>query len=351
MEDNISLEHLAHLTDDVGIIQHAIYNLPRRVDGYATDDNARALVLAVRHYSRNPSAESLKLAQTYLAFLQHSQSEGGEFHTFMTYDRRWKSIPLSQDCHARCLWGCAETMASKAPADIKRLSKELLERGFSQINSINSPRAVGLNLLAFSKAWTFEEKEEYLRLAESGAQYLVQRFRDAADDQWRWFEDYITYGNARIPQGLFCAGMLTGNREYIEIAEKSFLFLDRATNMDGIFVPVGNHGWLDKTGKRAIYDQQPLEAGTMVEAAADAYRATGNETYLKIARRAFNWFTGKNTINTPVANISEGSCCDGIQEEGLNMNKGAEATISFCMAALCMNELGLPLMQKAEKID
>src|SRR5207302_731080 len=44
---DLKLDHLRTLTDDTGILQHAIYTVPNRIHGYCTDDNARALVVAM----------------------------------------------------------------------------------------------------------------------------------------------------------------------------------------------------------------------------------------------------------------------------------------------------------------
>ena len=52
--------------------------------------------------------------------------------------------------------------------------------------------------------------------------------------------------------------------------KESMDFLLKTQMVDGVFVPIGNDGWYKRGGNRAFYDQQPLEAAAMVDAAIDA---------------------------------------------------------------------------------
>jgi hypothetical protein len=104
--------------------------------------------------------------------------------------------------------------------------------------------------------------------------------------------------------------------------------------VNGMFVPIGNHGWYKKGEKRAMYDQQSVEAAVMTEAAISAFRVTGDTNYRLAALAIFNWFLGQNTLKLPVYNSDNCGCYDGITPKGLNLNMGAEAIVCYLSAAL-----------------
>ena len=335
----IKLTHLRAMTDDVGLVQHAVYSTPRRQEGYATDDNARALVVAVRRHRQSPSPFAQQLAQVYLAFLSHGMEARDRFPTFMGYDRRWIDTPLSDDTHGRCLWAVAEAASSNLPDPMRRLSGELFERGICAFEEIDAPRGQALTIIAIDAMAHVDRRRDYLDKAALMADRLVAQCEAVRDDHWVWFEDEMTYSNARLPHALLCAYRLFGHERTLRTAEDTLRFLDRMTTRDGLFVPIGTEGWADRHGTRALYDQQPVEAGTMVEAATLAHTLTGHDDYRRMARRAFDWFTGRNTLGKPLADFADGSCCDGLHTDRVNMNRGGESTVSLLLAAQCMDDM------------
>jgi rhamnogalacturonyl hydrolase YesR len=171
------------------------------------------------------------------------------------------------------------------------------------------------------------------------ADELVQHFQDEVKDKWRWFEPHLTYDNARLTNGLFVAYRMIGNQKYLKVAEESMNFLLDTQMIDDVFVPIGNDGWYKRGGNRALYDQQPLEAGAMVETAIDAYGATKDRRYLQVANRVFEWFLGRNSKKVMVYNPETMGCCDGIRVDGVNINQGAESSVSYLLARLRLEEL------------
>jgi len=163
---------------------------------------------------------------------------------------------------------------------------------------------------------------------------LLNSYQRASSSDWRWFEPYLTYVNARLSQALFRAYAVTGDERFLHTAKESFDFLVKVQVIDDIFTPIGNKGWYKKDGQRALYDQQPIEASCMVEAALTAFHITNEEKYQRVAHIAFEWFFGKNTEKVIVYDSTTGACYDGITPQGLNLNQGAEATISYLLARL-----------------
>ena len=174
---------------------------------------------------------------------------------------------------------------------------------------------------------------------EKLADSLVKRYQDEDKDDWHWFEPYLTYDNARLPQALFEAYSTTGKQKYLDVAKESMAFLLKTQMINDVFVPIGNDGWYRRGENRAIYDQQPLEAAAMVEAAVDAFYATKDKSYLEIANTTFEWFLGRNSRKIQVYSPETGGCFDGLAPEKVNMNQGAESSISYLLARLKLEEV------------
>ncbi len=338
----LSLDGLIALTDEVGMFQHGKFSTIDRKEGYTTDDNARALIAALRYHRSFDDAYSLTLAETYLAFLLHMQREDGRFHNFLGFDRGYQDEIGSEDCMGHALWACGCAMSSNAPDSMKSAAKELFDRGLPPSHGFKSPRAKAstiLGLRCYHDA--FPEDGNVVSNVDTLTEGLVEQYRVEADGDWRWFEAYLTYANARLPQALFAVYECTKEQSFLRVALCSFDFLVETQVLEGVFQPVGTDGWFMKDGERAFYDQQPIEASCMVEAALMAYDATGDDGHLEKAQTAFEWYHGRNTQQVHLLNPETGTCYDGITPEGLNRNQGAEATLSYYLAYLKMREKNL----------
>jgi hypothetical protein len=337
------LDHVIRMSDGTGIFQHAIFNVPNFHEGYCTDDNARAFILCslLDELGDQPPSGSLnKLATCYLAFLAAALDYGrGHFRNFMSHGRQWLEIAGSEDSHARALWAAGTGAGRSRDDGHGRLSAQLFEHGLPVLASFTSPRAWAFALLGI---------HEYLRGVPGGpdietqrarlTRKLVTRWHDCATDEWPWFEASVTYENARLCQALILSGQSMPDPEALEIGLKSLRWLASIqTTQAGCFRPIGSNGFYERGGNRADFDQQPVEAQAMVSAALEAFRATQDETWKEEAKRAFEWFLGRNDLNLPLYDFTTGGCSDGLHADRVSDNQGAESTLAFHIALAEMN--------------
>ncbi len=364
--NRIVLNHLDRMTDSTGLIQHAIYGVPRRESGYTTDDNARALRLCARLWSRRPEERMLDRVTTYLSFLEHARGVGRGFHNLLGYDRRWLDAEGCGDCQGQAVLALADVLGSNLPDGYRLLARELIDTVLPTLADLRSLRAQAYVILAWGhlRLSGVADSEPLESVAWSAAQRLVECYQRAERPDWQWFESRMTYANAVLPHALFIAGELWPKENFLDVAKASFDFLDQQTtckiekgdrqllcddhaNMmpadgpfrpkapvpffdgDGVFWPIGNEGWYPRGEDKALYDQQPVEAATTAEAARTAFQLLGDEEYRTAFRRANRWFHGQNSLGEPLADPSTGACCDGLLESGANRNQGAESTLAY----------------------
>ncbi len=325
------LDHLDRLTDSTGLIQHAIYNVPRRDSGYTTDDNARALRLCTRLWGRHPDERMLKRVTGYLSFMEFARCPGRGFHNFLSYQRTWLDAEGCGDCQGQAVRALAEVLGSSLPEDYRTLARELVDAVLPTLADLRSIRAQAYVILAWGHLWAagVQDIDPLQAVAWSAAQRLVESYDRARRPDWPWFESRMTYANAVLPHALFVAAQRWPKEPFLEVAEASFAFLDRVTTADNDFWPVGNHGWYHHGEDKAPYDQQPVEAGTMAEAALAAFTLLNEENYLATFRRTHAWFHGHNSVRQPVADVRRGACYDGLRPAGVNRNQGAESTLAY----------------------
>ena len=331
----IKLTFLKAITDDTGIFQHSKFGTPNRLEGYTTDDNARALIAITKHSQIKGDSQSDRLIDTYLSFLLHMQRADGKMHNFLSYDRNFLDDEGSEDCAGRTLWACGYVINSKLSAERRLLAKEIFDKAFRWACFFKSPRAKAFTILGLShyhKAYT--KDQNLTQNIKVLSDKLLEYYTSTRSSDWRWFEPYLTYANGRLPHALFLAYDCTKEEKYLDAAKESLDFLLQVQIINNTFVPVGNNGWYKKGKERAVYDQQPIEASCMTEATLAAFRTAGEKKYLKAAYEVFEWFLGKNTLGLMVCNPKNGSCYDGLTPLGLNLNNGAEATVAYLTARL-----------------
>jgi len=336
----ISLDHLKLLTDCVGILQHAFWGIPRRYTGYTTDDNARALI-AVCWYSNVSRDKSInRLSSTYLSFLHHAQQGTGWFHNFMTYHRIWMDTRRAdEDTLGRAFWALAEVGASSLPEPHKAAAKSMLNDAMPALGQLSSSRGIALALLGLTVRSRTDPHESVQHLITSFAETLCERYETESSPDWHWFESCMAYANGRIPQALLAAYRATKERRFLEVGLEAASFLTDVSFVDGVLQPIGNDGWFHKGKARALYDQQPIDAASAVELYVEAFRATNDPKYATLAQRAISWYLGENVHRQELVDLSTGSCCDGLTRYGPNRNQGAEACVTFLMAALAANSI------------
>lgn len=329
--DRIPLDHLDRMTDSTGLVQHAIYRIPRRESGYTTDDNARALRLCARLWRRHPDERMLSRVAEYLSFVEYARSPGRGFHNFLAYDRRWLDAEGCGDCQGQAVLALAEVLGSSLPDDYRALARELIDAVLPTLADLRSLRAQAYVILAWGhlRREGVKDIERLEAVAWSAAGRLTECYQRAARPDWNWFESRMTYANAVLPHALFIAAERWPKEAFLEVAEASFAFLDRETTAANVFWPVGNSGWYAHGEDKAPYDQQPVEASTMADAALAAFHLLGDENHLACFRRAHGWFHGQNSLGQSLVDRRRGACCDGLQASGVNRNQGAESTLAY----------------------
>src|SRR3989344_721252 len=334
----IKMEHIANLTDDTGIIEHAKHSIPDRSSGYTLDDNARALVVAAKHYEKFKSEQSLKLIKTYLSFIYHMQTKEGFFHNRMSYDKNFLDEVGSGDSFGRALWACGYVINSKLSEDIKSTAKFIFDNAVKNVYSLESTRPKAFSLIGLYNYYNVHKHLDILEKIESLADGLSVSYNKNCNEEWKWFEDSITYSNGKIPEAMFLAYSITKKEEYLKIAEESLKFLTNLLMIDNKPILIGHNGWYSYGNKRAFYDQQPVDAASMVQSYMTAYQITQDETYYEKAAIAYNWFLGKNSINQVIYDESSGGCYDGLLPKCVNLNQGAESTVCHLLARLAIDE-------------
>jgi glycosyltransferase involved in cell wall biosynthesis len=340
-----NLEHIALMTDSTGILQHAIFNIPRYDDGYCLDDNARALLLmALLEDAELEHVRSTRsLASRYLAFMNYAFNErAGRFRNFMGYGRRWTEECGSEDSHGRALWALGTVVGRSRDPGRQSLSLDLFQRALRGLETFSSPRAWAFTLLGideYLRAFAGDSNVQALRLTL--AERLLGLFHQTSSDDWPWFEEQATYENARLSQALLVCGSRLRNEEMLTTALRSLDWLVSVQTTDGCFAPIGSDGFYQRGQPPAAFDQQPLDACAMVSACLAARRATHDDRWLLHARAAFGWFLGQNHLQRMLYDAATGGCRDGLHPDRANENQGAESSLSFQLALLEMREIEL----------
>jgi glycosyltransferase involved in cell wall biosynthesis len=339
----LRLNHVVRMSDGTGIFQHAMFNVPNFHEGYCTDDNARALILCnlLDELGGQPPEENLdRLATSYLAFLSAAlNGDTNRFRNFMSHGRQWLEDSGSEDSHARALWALGTGAGRSRNEGHQRLSAQLFERTLPVVRTFHSPRAWAFTLLGIHEYLRrFPGHPQMLEICGHLTDRLVGLWQRCATEDWPWFEPIATYDNARLCQALLLSGQWLPNPEALEIGLRSLRWLASLQKTQaGHFRPIGSNGFCERGGVRADFDQQPVEAQAMVAACLAAFRATQDEAWSREARRAFEWFLGRNDLGVPLYDSSSGGCSDGLHQDRVSENQGAESTLAFHLSLAEMN--------------
>jgi glycosyltransferase involved in cell wall biosynthesis len=340
---DLKLDHLFRMTDSTGVFQHASFTVPNFAEGYCTDDNARALVLALMLQQLGQSSHGVTTrATTYAAFLNHAfDRERGRFRNFMSFDRRWLEDVGSEDCHGHALWALGLCVGQAGQGGFQALAARLFEQALPVAAGFTSPRAWAFTLIGI---------DEYLRrlsgdrranqIRETLTARLMQRHADARSDDWLWFEDTVSYANAKLPHALILSGRCMNDAAMLETGLATLRWLVGVqTSETSSFRPIGSNGFHPRGQQRALFDQQPIEAQATVSACIEAHRATRDLFWVAEARRAFEWFLGRNDLGVAVYDPGTGGCRDGLHVDRVSQNQGAESTLAFLLALAEMQAL------------
>ena len=342
----LKLDHLMSLSDNVGLLQHACFGIPDRDHGYSADDVGRGLAAIMTLYNQQKDEQVLPWIRTYVSFLKHSQTETGHFHNFMSYDRRFQDDHGSDDTLGRCLWGLGTVVRWGPKEQIRALAQDMMDKATPRILEIEAPRAMAYTIIGIDHLLQkFEGASQFRRLLVQLADNLVSLYKGNRTADWHWFEDILTYGNAKIPESLLRAYQVTQNEEYLNIGLESLEFLTTEQWNGVYFELIGNEGWYPKGGEKAFFGQQPVDAGYLVEAYVAASEVSDKYKHLELARLAFEWFLGRNRLNAALYDFADGSVADGMDSNGISANQGAESVVCYLLAVLALSEL------KAQRIQ
>jgi len=332
----LKLDHLSRMTEPTGLFQHAIFTVPNFAEGYCTDDNARALILTVLLDELEEPPERLRtLATIYASFLFHAfDSRTKWFHNFLGFDRRWLDERGSEDCHGRALWALGVGVGRSPYRSFQVMAGQLFAQALPTVADFSSPRGWAFSLLGI---------HEYLRrlsgdrVAEQARDNLtgrlMQLFDKTAQPDWPWFEEELTYDNAKLPHALIVSGQATAQPAVLERGLQTLRWLAGVQTSElGHFRPIGNNGFYRRGGTRANFDQQPTEAQSMVSACLEAYRVTADDWWYEQAQRAFDWFLGWNDLGLELYASTTGGCRDALHVDRVNGNQGAESTLAFLLS-------------------
>jgi glycosyltransferase involved in cell wall biosynthesis len=332
-----SLEHLKRLTDDTGLYQHAKFTVPNREYGYTTDDNARAVIAMTKYYAQYAEPQVLKLFDTYLSFILHSQNSDGSVKNFMNFDKTWMRDEPINDALGRVLWALGTVMAKPPLPSYLPIIKDCFDKSVRNVEK-QHPRGMAYSILGMSDYLKqFPGASDIKRQLEIAADGLLAQYEENSLPDWQWFEDILTYDNAVLPYALLVAGLILGNK-YLEVAEKTCEFLLANTFNGDHFSFVGCKGWYERGGTKAAFDQQPIEAASTVMMLRAAYDATENSRFLTLQRKTFDWFLGENDLHIPLYDFRTKGCSDGLMPGGVNLNQGAESILSFLLSLLAIVE-------------
>src|SRR3989344_675837 len=319
-----ALEYLGKMTDQVGLVEHAKYHYPRKSEGYSVDDNARAYQVMLRLG---------KPGGVYLEFLKRAFSDDG-FHNDLDFAGNWLDQPGYGEWFGRAISALGEGTKKGLGGDqavCLQLIQQVLQEGIN-VDSIRNKAHVIWGISWYGKSET---------LLRNLADSLIEAFQAHSDSDWKWYESGLYYDNARLPLALFRAHVVSESQLYIKIAKESLDFLISRfydPNAD-LFIFPGTNGWWKKHSPWALFDQQPLEAGSLIEACVECFKITADPQYHRWANLAWEWYEGKNLVKLSLVDDDSGGIRDGLHEDRDNLNEGAEAVLSYILAAVALNEI------------
>lgn len=339
----INLQHIKRMTTDFGMIQFAKVCDPDLSSGYTIDDNARALIAVAKHFQLTGKFSDLPLINTYLNFIIFCQQEDGTFLNYVTTDKRFfeknKDENL-EDANGRAIWALGEFLSLNHLLDfnLQAQVEAAFQKAIPAIHTAQSPRAIAFHIKGLYYYYKFKKDESILELITKLADNLVSKYRGVSNEDWQWYEEYLTYANAVLPQAMLLAGECTKSELFKEVAHKTFDFLLNIMFKNDKICVISNQSWHHKGKNSHIYGEQPIEIAYTILALENFYKEHKNKVFLHKMRIAFNWFLGENHLNQIIYNPSTGGCYDGLEEHQVNLNQGAESTVSYLLARMVVEK-------------
>jgi glycosyltransferase involved in cell wall biosynthesis len=339
---SLNLSHIQNMTTEVGMIQFSAINHPDIESGYTLDDNARALIALCMHYELTGTFTDLTLIRRYLNFIKFCQQPGGNFLNYLDKNKIFTDQNLTNldDANGRAIWALGFIISKKSvlPASLIITAWNILQNSLSHLDNIHSTRAMAFVVKGLYYAYSQGKLDQHKSIAIKLANRLVQMFKHESSEDWQWYESYLTYANSVLPEAILCAWQMTGDWQYRNIARQSFDFLLSKTFSDKEIKVISNRNWLNKGEKPAEYGEQPIDVAYTLMTLSRFYDTLYDHEYLRKMIIAFNWFSGNNRLHHIVYNPCTGGCYDGLEETHVNINQGAESTISYLIARMTVEK-------------
>ncbi|WP_394758498.1 glycosyltransferase [Flavobacterium sp.] len=341
----INLNHIKNLTTDFAMIQFSIINQPDINSGYTLDDNARALVSICQHLELKKDKNDIDYITKYFNFIKYCLQPEGYFLNYVDVHKKFtkQNSENLADSNGRAIWalGYLVSISDLLPAELAENAKKTLQLSLGNVCKIHSPRAMAFIIKGIYYNNIKNHSEDNVNILKHLADKLVQMYKHEDKENWHWFESYLTYGNSILPEAMLCAFLATNNQIYKEIAKTSFDFLLSKIFKNNIIKVVSNKGWLqnnNESSNEQIGGEQPIDVSYSIIALSKFYDAFQEEDFLQKMEIAFNWFLGKNHLKQIIYNPCTGGCYDGLEDTYINLNQGAESTVSYLMARLTMEK-------------
>jgi len=339
----INLSHIKNMTTDFGMLQFSKLNRPDIESGYTLDDNARAMIAMCQHYKCYRDNSVLKYIDTYLNFIDYCQNSDGRFLNYVDYNTNFTAQNTNEnleDSSGRAMWalGYLISLSSILPEGMGKKAEAMFLRSLPLTRNVYSTRAMAFTIKGLYYYNRQAKDADALIYIKLFADRLVQMYRHESDGEWKWFEGYLTYANSVLPEALLLCFAMTGDETYRDIAKESFDFLLENTFDENSITVISNRSWMMRGGKKERYGEQPIDVAYTILALRKFHDIFKDENYLNKMEIAFNWFLGNNHLKQVVYNPCTGGCFDGLEEHNVNLNQGAESTVSYLMARLTITK-------------
>ena len=352
----INLKHINRLTTTKGMIQFSQIDVPDFGSGYTIDDNARALVAVAKHYKLFGNKTDLGLIETYLKFIISCQQDDGSFLNYVDVEGEFLDKNHDEnleDANGRAIWALGEFIACRDIFDVYfiKMAEHSLIKSLKNINRLRSPRAIAFAIKGLYHYNLYKNEFRIKQLITKLADDLVSKYRGVSDKKWNWFEDYLTYGNSVIPQAMLYAHLATGSELFKNVAQSSFDFLLSIIFKNDQIKVISNQGWHVKGKSVNNYGEQPIDVAYTVMALDLFYEVFKDKKYFDKISTAFNWFLGQNHLHQIIYNPCTGGCYDGLEENHVNLNQGAESTVSYLLSRLTIEKYALVSVSATEDLS
>ena len=335
----LKLDHLVNMTDDFALFQNAKYTIPEYKNGYSVNDNACALVVASKAYRLTKNKEAFALLKKYLSFVFYAQQENGLFKNHYDATRQPLGGIGSDDCQGRALWGLGYVIGY-GPPHFGTITKNAFEKILPHVLNFNTRGMAYAVLGLYYYLVHFPEDENKKTLMKKLANKIVEGYKNSSQEEWQWYEDKLGYANGLLPAALWIASDVLGDEKYKEVADITTDFLiEKSTKFGHLTLNMQRKDLYRKEKKQVDFEQRPIDALWLVELGKFAYRYTDDDKYLKIMKTSFDWFLGVNDVKVAAYDRVSGGCYDGLNKKGVNLNQGAESTLSALLALLSITEM------------